>query len=78
MSNPRKTYTASYAGVTAEITTTRKIAWASFDLYNGEWQAGAFFGGTRANADKAARTDQVSNRHRGFSDYRIVPAEKLA
>jgi hypothetical protein len=76
MSNAKKTFTATYAGVTAEISTARKIAWASFFLLeDGSARLGSFYAGQRATAEKDARaTFGINARRNGLVNYRIVPA----
>lgn len=75
MSNPKRTFTATYAGVTAEITTSRKIAWASFFiLEDGSIRPGSFYAGQRANAEKDARaTYGINARRNSLAGYTVVP-----
>lgn len=72
----QKTFTATFAGVTAEVTTSRKIAWATFLLYNGQWKLATdgFHAGKRESAEKEARATVAINRNRGFTAYKVVPA----
>ena len=76
MSNPKKTFTATYAGVTVEITTARKIAWASFFiLEDGSTRPGSFYAGKLANARKdASATYGINARRNGLVGYTVVPA----